>query len=117
MVAVTMMGSLVAAEAQRRPGAGSNERLVPGNYGELKDSRSNRWAVAQSGIIGRGSNSMVSSCAQLHLNNQQFYNHQNPMMTADRKEYVITHQNPAQLGGLKVTRRIRVLEKEGCLRA
>ena len=112
-----LVASAAIADAQiRRTGRGGKERLVQGNYGELNDSRGHRWSIQQSGIIQRGSNSMLSSCAQLHINNQQFYNHQNPMMTSDRKEYVIQHQNPTQLGGLKVTRRIRVMEKLGCLR-
>ena len=71
----------------------SSEKLVPGNYGDISDSQGNRWNVQQSGVLGRGSNSMVSSIGQLHINSQQFYNHSNPMMTADRKEYVIRHPN------------------------
>ena len=116
VILVALMASLSVSEAQLSPPRGGKERLVPGNYGELNDSKGHRWSVQQSGVINRGSNSFLSNCAQLHINNQQFYNHQSPMMTSDRKEYVIEHQNPSQLGGLRVTRRIRVMEKEGCLR-
>ena len=116
VIAALLVLLLQIAEAQVPAPRGGKERLVPGNYGELNDSKGHRWSVQQSGIINRGSNSFLSNCAQLHINNQQFYNHQSPMMTPDRKEYVIEHQNPSQLGGLKVARRIRVMEKEGCLR-
>ena len=41
-----------------------------------------------------------------------FYNYQ-PMMTTNGKEYVLSHAHPSQMMGMQVTRRIRVLEKEG----
>lgn len=118
VIALVSMVALLRADAQVPGGrqGGSKERLVTGNFGELTDAQGNRWSVQQSGIINRGSNSLLSSCGQLFINNQQFYSAQNPMMTADRKEYVIEHANAQQLGGLRVTRRIRVMEKEGCLR-
>ena len=113
---VTFASALVANGQVPTLSKRSKEKLVPGNYGDISDSQGNRWNVQQGGQLGRGSNSMVSSMGQLHVNNQQFYNHSNPMMTADRKEYVIGQQNASQFGGIRVTRRVRVMDKQGCVR-
>lgn len=95
-------------------GIGGTEKLVPATYKKENDQKGNSWNVQQNGNLGRGNNSMWSAGMQLFVNQNQFYNYQ-PMMTADGKEYVLTHAHPTQMAGLEVTRRIRVLDKEGAV--
>lgn len=92
------------------------ERLVPAAMGIRTDKHGNSWNIEQNGNLGRvGSSMMVNSGLNLYINNQQFYTYQ-PMMTADGKEYVLHNRLNANMMGLQVMRRIRLLDKQGVVR-
>ena len=122
-VSLPLALSFMAATAVASPvflgssgsGTTAGSGLRQGSYRSISDGKGNSWNVQQNGQLGRGNNSMWSNGMQLFINNDQFYNYQ-PMMTADGKEYVLAHHNPQQFSGLQVTRRIRVMEKEGAVR-
>ncbi len=107
-------GSLLAQYPSQSFGGLAGEKLMPATWRTISDQKGHKWNFQQNGHLGRSgaSNNMWSSGMQLLVNQSQFYNYQ-PMMTTNGKEYVLSHAHPSQMMGMQVTRRIRVLEKEG----
>lgn len=89
--------------------------LVPYSQAPVTDRSGNDWLVEQNGGLARSGSgqSLISGCMSLMLSSQQFYSQQ-PMITSDGKELVLTSSQP--FGGVTVTRRARYLEKEGGMR-
>jgi hypothetical protein len=106
-----LLVTLAADAAPRRPAAPEN--LMPANMQPLQDDKGNQWSVNNYGFLQNTGNSFFNNILMLHIGGQQFYNYQ-PMMTADGKEFVLPGQQP--LMGLQVTRRVRLMEKEGVMR-
>jgi hypothetical protein len=81
----------------------------------ITDAKGHEWYIEQNGVLQRngGGASMISNCMTLQFAGQQFYTQQ-PMTTPDGKEIMMRSQQP--LGGISITRRITVLEREGALR-
>ncbi|MFN0125523.1 MAG: hypothetical protein ACKV19_02425 [Verrucomicrobiales bacterium] len=77
------------------------------------DDKGNQWSLNNYGFLQNTGNSFFNNILMLHIGGQQFYNYQ-PMATADGKEFVLPGQQPVL--GLQVTRRIRLLEKDGVMR-
>lgn len=97
------------------PCAAQQTNLVPYMPGLITDGRGHEWYIEQNGVIQRNSNgpTMIGNCMTLQMNGQQFYTQQ-PMMSPDGRELTLTSQQP--LGGISLTRRITVMEREGVLR-
>jgi len=91
----------------------SPESLVPANMQPQTDEKGNQWSLNNYGFLQNTGNSFFNNILMLHVGGQQFYNYQ-PMMTADGKEFVLPGQQPVM--GLQVSRRIRLLEKDGVMR-
>lgn len=109
LFSLLMLGSCVApCLAQQAP-------LVPYNPSVITDDRSHEWYIEQNGVLQRNSNgpSMIGNCMLLQMSGQQFYTQQ-AMMSPDGKEITMTSQQP--LGGISLSRRVTVLEREGVLR-
>lgn len=89
--------------------------LVPYSPSIITDDKGHEWYIEHNGALQRNSNgpSMIGNCMIMQFGGQQFYPQQ-PMMSPDGKELSMTSQQP--LGGLSVTRRITIMEKEGVLR-
>ncbi len=106
-----LLGTLTAPGAPKKSSAPEN--LVPANMQPMTDDKGNQWSVNNYGFLQNTGSSFFNNILMLHIQGQQFYNYQ-PMMTSDGKEFVLTGQQP--LMGLNVTRRIRLMEKEGIMR-
>jgi hypothetical protein len=89
------------------------ETLVPANLQPITDLKGNQWSINNYGFIQNNGNALYNNLNVLHLGNQQFYNYQ-AMSTADGSEIVLPAQQP--INSLSVTRRVKVLEKEGAVR-
>lgn len=106
--------ALAPAAVQAAPrDASGPETLVPANMQPQTDAKGNQWSLNNYGFLQNTGNSFFNNILMLHVGGQQFYNYQ-PMMTADGKEFVLPGQQPVM--GLQVTRRIRLLEKDGLMR-
>ena len=105
--------ALVAAPAAPSKSASGPESLVPANIQPQSDDKGNQWSLNNYGFLQNTGNSFFNNILMLHVGGQQFYNYQ-PMMTPDGKEFVLPGQQPVM--GLQVTRRIRLLEKDGVMR-
>ena len=100
------------------PGVGQDsgtEPLVPAAFGIWTDRAGSSWSVEAAGNIGRIGSSMVNSGLALLLDEEKF-TPQSPKMTSDGKEFVLTGALLASHPGLRVQRRIRLLEDPGGLR-
>lgn len=95
------------------PRSSTPEALVPANMQPQTDDKGNQWSLSNYGFLQNTGNSFFNNILMLHVNGQQFYNYQ-PQMTSDGKEFVLHAQQP--LMGLQITRRVRLLEKEGIMR-
>lgn len=95
------------------PKSAAAETLVPANMQPQTDDKGNQWSLNNYGFLQNTGNSFFNNILMLHINGQQFYNYQ-PMQTADGKEFVLPAQQP--LMGLQITRRVRLMEKEGVMR-
>ncbi len=111
LAAIFLMADTLPA-APRKPSAAA-ETLVPANMQPQSDEKGNQWSLNNYGFLQNTGNSFFNNILMLHIGGQQFYNYQ-PMMTSDGKEFVLPGQQPVM--GLQVTRRIRLLEKEGVMR-
>lgn len=89
--------------------------LVPAAYGIWTDRAGSSWSVEADGNIGRIGSSMVNSGLSLLINDEKFTAHQ-PMMTPDAEEFVLQGLPLDSLPGLRVQRRIRLLEEPGGIR-
>lgn len=89
--------------------------LIPAAYGIWTDRAGSSWSVEADGNIGRIGSSMVNSGLSLLINEEKFTAHQ-PMMTPDAKEFVLQGVPLDSLPGLRVQRRIRLLEDPGGIR-
>jgi hypothetical protein len=89
--------------------------LVPHMPSLITDERGHEWYIEQNGVLQRNSNgpTMIGNCMMLQMNGQQFYTPQ-AMMSPDGKELTMASQQP--IGGISLTRRITVMEREGVLR-
>ena len=93
--------------------AAAAEALVPANMQPMTDDKGNQWSLNNYGFLQNTGNSFFNNILMLHVNGQQFYNYQ-PLMTPDGKEFVLPGQQPVM--GLQITRRVRLLEKDGVMR-
>lgn len=91
--------------------AGQSQSLVPANFNQITDSQGFIWDVNQSGAMNNGTNYAFSNALVLRVDGNNFYSQQ-PMMTADGKEFVLS-QN---MGALQVARQISVDSKNGAIR-
>ncbi len=89
------------------------EALVPAQMQPIQDDKGTQWSVNNYGFLQSTGNTFFNNILMLHVAGQQFYNYQ-PLMTSDGKEYVLPGQQP--MVGLQITRRIRLLEKDGIMR-
>lgn len=89
--------------------------LVPAAFGIWTDRGGNSWSVEAAGNIGRIGSAMVNSGLALSLNDEKFVPYQ-PMMTPDGKEMVLQSLPVESFPGLRVQRRIRLLDDPGGLR-
>lgn len=103
----------VSAEETAAPS--SKEVLVPAAFGIWTDRTGNSWSVEAAGNIGRIGSALVNSGLALQVNDEKF-EAQRPMMTADGKELVLPGAPMPSLPGLEVQRRVRLLEASGGLR-
>jgi len=88
---------------------------IPYNPSVITDAKGHEWYIEQNGALQRngGAPSMVGNCMILQIAGQQFYSNQ-AMVTPDGKEISMSSQQPQ--GGVSVTRRVTILEREGALR-
>jgi hypothetical protein len=105
--AVCAFLALPAAAASRKP-----EQLVPANFSQKTDSLGFVWDINQSGAINHGTNYCFNNAQILQVNGSNVYCNQ-PMMTADGSEFVLTCTGAP---GVTVTRRIKVDLKAGAAR-
>jgi len=112
LAAALLLATTTTAPAAPRS-AVAPESLVPANMQPQTDDKGNQWSLNNYGFLQNTGNSFFNNILMLHVGGQQFYNYQ-PMMTADAKEFVLPAQQPVM--GLQVTRRIRLLEKDGVMR-
>jgi len=89
--------------------------LVPAALGIRTDRQGNSWSVESNGTIGRIGSTMVNSGLALSVNGEKFVVAE-PLMTADAREFVLPGRPLAGTPGLRVQRRIRLMEREGYLR-
>jgi len=91
------------------------EKLIPAAMGIRGDKKGNSWNVEENGALGRIGTSMINSGLVLSVNGQKFFTKQ-PLMTGDGREFIMQGGENTSLPGLRITRRIRVMEEEGGLR-
>ncbi len=103
-----VIGGMLALQARA-------DDLIPAAYGIWTDRAGSSWSVEPDGNIGRIGSSMVNSGLALMVNEEKFTAHQ-PMMTPDAKEFVLQGVPLDSLPGLRVQRRIRLLEEPGGIR-
>jgi len=102
-------------ETTPQKSAENEANLIPAAMGIRSDKRGNSWNVGEDGSLGRIGSSMINSGLALSVNGQKFLSHQ-PLMTPDGKEFIMQGRNNSALPGLKITRRILLMEEEGGLR-
>ncbi|MCB1203447.1 MAG: hypothetical protein KDN18_04245 [Verrucomicrobiae bacterium] len=93
----------------------ADPRLVPAAFGIWTDRGGSSWSVEAGGNIGRIGSTMVNSGLALLVNEEKFTPYQ-PMMTPDGKELVLQGMPLDSLPGLRVQRRIRLIDEPGGLR-
>jgi len=91
------------------------ETLVPAAFGIRTDRAGSSWSVEAAGNLGRIGSAMVNSGLALLIDEEKFAPYR-PMMTADGKELVLQGLPLDALPGLRVQRRIRLLDEPGGLR-
>ena len=101
------------APASAQTGGPRGERLIPATFTQKKDALGFMWNLQHNGVLGRTTRMMIGNGMVLNVNGNQFYSNQ-IMSTPDGKEYVLHSSN--NFGGVTVTRRILLHEKEGVLR-
>lgn len=90
------------------------ENLIPAAFGIRTDRDGNSWNVEADGNIGRIGSTMVNSGLMLLIDEEKFTGVQ-PSMSPDGREFVI-HGMPFQsLPGLRVQRRVKLIENAGGL--
>lgn len=89
--------------------------LVPAAFGIWTDRAGGSWSVEASGTISRIGSTMVNSGLALLVDEEKFAP-KATMMLADGKEFVLDGAPLPAHPGLRVRRRIRVLEEPGGLR-
>lgn len=95
--------------------AKSDERLVPAAFGIWTDRAGSSWSVEAGGNIGRIGSTMVNSGLALLVNEEKFTPFQ-PMMTPDGKELVLQGIPMDSLPGVRIQRRVRLVDEPGGLR-
>ena len=112
-------GALVFAAfpllAQEPTAPESRDALVPASMGVRTDKAGNSWDIAADGSIGRVGSNMVNHGLALEINGQDLVPFQ-PLMTPDGAEVVVFGQALADLPGVEVQRRVRLLGDAGVLR-
>ena len=101
--------------AQEPTAPQSRDALVPASMGVRTDKAGNSWDIAADGSIGRVGSNMVNHGLALEINGQELVPFQ-PLMTADGAEVVVFGQALADLPGVEVQRRVRLLGDAGVLR-
>jgi hypothetical protein len=89
--------------------------LIPAAFGIWTDGTGGSWSVEASGNISRIGSTMVNSGLALLVDEEKFAP-QAPLMTPDGKELVINGAALPAHPGLRVQRRVRLLEEPGGLR-
>ncbi|MCA1962620.1 MAG: hypothetical protein LDL31_01595 [Prosthecobacter sp.] len=106
MPAMIWLASLGLAAERPQPS-------VPYSPSAVTDRAGNEWMIEQNGALQRsGTPSMIGNCMALQFANQQFYTQQ-PLCTPDGLEMLMS--SPQAMGGVRITRRILVLEREAAL--
>lgn len=100
----------IGGPAEPSPGG-----LIPAAFGIWTDRGGSSWSVEAAGNIGRIGSAMVNSGLVLTINEEKFAPYQ-PMMTPDGKELVVQSLPLDPFPGLRVQRRIRLLDEPGGLR-
>ncbi|HRQ88424.1 MAG TPA: hypothetical protein PLA50_06485 [Bacteroidia bacterium] len=108
-------GCLLLAWAFASADGVEETELIPAAFGIWTDRSGSSWSVEADGNIGRIGSAMVNSGLALTINDAKFTAHQ-PMMTSDGKEFVLQGQPLEALPGLRMQRRVRLLEERGGLR-
>jgi len=90
------------------------ESLIPAAFGIRTDRDGNSWNVEADGNIGRIGSAMVNSGLMLLINDEKFTGVQ-PSMSPDGREFVIHGMPLPSLPGVRVQRRVTMLEKSGGL--
>lgn len=111
---LVMACALLVLPAKAAPGAGDGD-LVPAAFGIWTDRAGSSWSVEASGNLSRIGSTMVNSGLALLLDEEKF-TPQAPLMTRDGKELVINGAPLPAHPGLRVQRRVRILEEPGGLR-
>jgi len=89
------------------------QQLVPATFVNKVDALGFNWDINhQTGQVNRGTNYCFNGAQVLQVNGRNFSSNQ-PKMTADGSEYVLTSTS---VPGLEVTRRIRLDAKAGAVR-
>ncbi len=102
--------SAVLAAATVVVHAAPKEKLVPARFADVSDRLGKRWDIKQNGTVNDGQSDCFDTGLTLTVNGQQF-NANQPQMTVDGSEYVLSQ---APRDKLTVTRRIRVdIERSG----
>ncbi len=100
ILALTIQPLALAADLQE-----ANLPYVPGS---IADSEGNEWLIEQNGTVQQsGAETMIGNCMSLQFGNQQFYTQQ-AMTTADGR--LIVMPNNQAVGGVRITRRIYLIE-------
>jgi len=87
------------------------EHLIPARFTYITDNLGFRWDLSGAGMIKDGSNDCFDGGFALKVNNMQFSS-RNSMMTHNGDEYVLS----THMGGLEITRRIRIDKQQGIVR-
>ena len=93
----------------------SRDALLPAAMGVRTDKAGNSWDIGADGSIGRVGSTMVNHGLALEINGQELVPFQ-PLMTQDGEEVVVFGQPFADLPGVEVQRRVRLLGDSGVLR-
>ncbi len=101
--------------AQEPTAPKSRDALVPAAMGVRTDKAGNSWDIGADGSIGRVGSTMVNHGLALEINGQELVPFQ-PLMTSDGAEVVVFGQPLADLPGVEVQRRVRLLGDAGVLR-
>ncbi len=89
--------------------------LIPAAFGIWTDVTGSPWSVEAAGNIGRIGSAMVNSGLALLIDEEKFAPHR-PMMTPDGKELILQGLPMDAWPGLRVQRRIRMMDDPGGLR-
>ena len=114
-IALLLLSPLAFSQSLNLDNESAIADLIPASLGVRSDGAGNNWNLESNGNIGRIGSSMVNSGLVLTVNDEKFDSFQ-PMMTKDGKEFVFQGKELESSPGLRVQRRIRLLNDSGGLR-